>query len=481
MPTVESLARKAVEYTDVHAIASDGWYLLARKEHHSQELSRACEYYKKADEARGGVDKGYLPAKLGVAQVLALLGDMDGAKFRLEKIVQQYKTPEAMLLLGTLYAQEVAASQAANAKEDKSTERKRGITLLEGVRLAWKDPNKRLSPDVSVLLSLAQLYEKEAPEKSRQCLLLVEQMELDRLIKERVPDALSREPDVRAQMREQLSPHLLNSLGCYEYLAESYAAARDTFQTALSTCSSLARNGEAPEADALITTITYNLARSYEADGQLDKAKQTYEELLERHSDYTDASTRLAYIALRQSPNDEGPKAVAALMQKDPANLEARALYGWFLSKSKKRSTNIAEDPEQRHYKHTLQQFDKHDRYALTGMGNLYLAYAREMRRETEAEREKRRKMYEKAVELFDKALLLDPQNAYATQGIAIALVEEKKDYTAAVQLYAKLRDTLRESTVSINMGHVYSELKQYTRAIEHVGRPVSQKLRFSR
>ena len=30
--TVEPLARKAIEQTDVNAIASDGWYLLARKE-----------------------------------------------------------------------------------------------------------------------------------------------------------------------------------------------------------------------------------------------------------------------------------------------------------------------------------------------------------------------------------------------------------------------------------------------------------------
>ena len=160
---------------------------------------------------------------------------------------------------------------------------------------------------------------------------------------------------------------------------------------------------------------------------------------------------------------------MAALYETDSSNLEVRALFGWYLSKAKKRAANIAEDQEQRHYKHTLQNHDKHDRYALTGMGNLYLATAREMRRDTEQDKDKRRKTYEKAVEFFDKALQLDPRNAYAAQGIGIALAEDKKDFGTAVQVFSKVRDTLRDASVYVNLGHVYGELKQYSRAIENV------------
>ena len=468
-PTVESLARRAIEFTDVNAIASDGWFLLARKEHLTGDRARAIEFYRKADEARGGLERGYLPAKLGIAQLQALMNDLDGAKFRLEKIIQQSKSIEARILLGTIYAEEVFASQAGSSREDKSNERRKAIALLEAARLAWKDSHKKTTPDSSVLISLARLYENESPEKSLQCLVQAEQIDVDQLADtEDLGDAKD-EAARAALLREQLSPHLLNNIACFHYAAEKHEQARAVFQIALNACVRRAQKDESFDTDATVTTISYNLARAYEADGLLEEAKKVYEGLLERHNDYTDATTRLAYIALRQSPTDEGPKAVTTLIQNDPFDLEARAMYGWYLSKSKKRSTNIAEDLEQRHYKHTLQHHDKHDRYSLTGMGNLYLTNAREMRRDSESDREKRRKTYERAVEFFDKALQLDPRNAYAAQGISIALVEDKKDYSSAVQVLVKLRDTLRDSNVSVNVGHVYAELKQYSRAIENV------------
>ena len=78
--------------------------------------------------------------------------------------------------------------------------------------------------------------------------------------------------------------------------------------------------------------------------------------------------------------------------------------------------------------------------------------------------------MYERAVEFFDKALQLDPKNAYAAQGIAIALVDDQKDHATAVQIFSKIRDTLKDACVYVNLGHVYAELKQYTKSIENVG-----------
>lgn len=467
---VESLARRAIELTDVNAVASDGWYLLARKEHYQDQLSRANDFYGRADSARGGGDRGYLPARFGAAQVQVLEQDLDGAKFRLEKMLQHSKSSEAMMLLGTLYAEEVFANRAGGLKEeDKMTELKKAIAYLEAVRMAWKDPKKSLTPDSTVLVYLAQLYETEQPEKSLQCLQQVERMDIDDIPDDERPDSIEDDVENTAALREQLAPPLLNNIGCYQYQAEKYDLAREMFQTALNACVKAAEKDEGIDTDALVTTISYNLARTYEAAGLLDESHKVYEGLLARHSDYTDANTRLAYIALRQHPTDEGPKVVQALYQTDNTNLDVRALYGWYLSRSKKRTSNIAEDQEQRHYKHTLQGHDKHDRYSLTGMGNLYLTTAREMRRDTEQDKEKRRKTYDKAVEFFDKALQLDPRNAYAAQGVGIALVEDRKDFTTAVHIFSKVKDTIRDPSVYINLGHVYAELKQFSRAIENV------------
>lgn len=470
-PTVESLARKAIELTDVNAIASDGWYLLARREHYQDDpdLSKANDYYSRADAARGGGDKGYLPARFGIVQIQVLLQDIDGAKFRLEKIIQNSKSIEAMMTLGALYAEEVFKNQVSGSKEDRSTEAKKAVALLEAVRLAWKDAQKKLIPDSSVLVYLARLYEVDQPEKSLQCLQQVEQMALKVLFDKEPSEGVEHDEAWNAKLREKLSPQLLNNLGCFQYQSEKHDSAREFFQTALNACVKAGEVNEAIDTDALVTTISYNLARTYEGAGLLDEAKQVYEGLLARHADYTDARTRIAYIELRQNPTEDGPRAMAALYETDYTNLEVRALYGWYLSRSKKRTMNIADDQEQRHYKHTLQHHDKHDRYSLTGMGNLYLTTAREMRRDTDQDKDKRRKTYEKAVEFFDKGLQLDPRNAYAAQGIGIALVEDKKDLTTAVQMFSKVRDTLRDASVYINLGHVFAELKQYSRAIESV------------
>ena len=467
--TVETLARKAIEQTDVNAIASDGWYLLARREHYQEpaDLSRANDYYGRADAARGGGDKGFAPARVGMSQIQIQLKDLAGAKFRLEKAIQQSKSVEAMTLLGALNADEVFANMSRGTKEDKSVEVKRATALLESVRAAWKTDQAKVQTDPSVLIYLARLYEIDQPEKSLQYLQQVEQIALEDLPNKSPPEGEDVDPDFQAKLREQLNPQLLNNIGCFQFQLEKFDAAREVFQIALNACVNAGKRDESLDTDALVTTISFNLARTYEADGMLDSAKQVYEQLLERHEDYTDARARLAYIDLRQNPSGDGPKTMASLYETDSMNLEVRSLFGWYLNRAKKRTTNIAEDQEQRHYKHTLQHHDKHDRYALTGMGNLYLTTAREMRRGTDSERQKRSKMYEKAVEFYDKALQLDPQNAYAAQGIAIAIIEDKKELSSGLSIFSKIKNTLRDSSVCVNLGHAFADLKQFSRSIE--------------
>lgn len=471
-PTVEKLARQAIEATDVNAIAGDGWYLLARKEHYEGDIAKATDYYNRADQARGGDDKGYLPAKFGAAQLRTLAGDYEGAKHRLERIVQQVKSVEAMTLLGLLYAEEVYVNQAAGLKEDKSNETKKAIALLESVRNSWKDPKKKVSPDSSLLLNLARLYETENPERSLQCLQQVETIETEEIPDEDRPQNIEDPVQMTAALRELLPPQLLNNMAAFHYQAERYSQARELFQSALNACVKIGDKDATVDTDALVTSISFNLARTYEAENMLPEAKKVFEGLLERHPDYTDARIRLGYIQLRENPSEEATQALKKLLDADPSDLEIRALYGWHLHKTKRRTLNPAEDAEQRHYKHSLQDNDKHDRYSLTGMGNIFLQVAREMRRDTDQDKEKRSKTYARAIEFFDKALQLDPKNAYAAQGIGIALAEEKKDHAGAIQIFTSIREALRDPSVFLNLGHSFCEVKQYARAIENVSCP---------
>ncbi|CRK30302.1 hypothetical protein BN1708_000837 [Verticillium longisporum] len=276
------------------------------------------------------------------------------------------------------------------------------------------------------------------------------------------------EAEMKKALRRFLPPQLLNNIGCFYSQSERHEQASELFEAALDACMKLGEKDEDADVDALVTTISFNLGRSYESRGMLDDAVKVYEELLKRHDDYTDARVRLAYIKLRKFPHKEGPEAVSKLYKENARDLEVRALYGWYLGKvpSRKRSGNINEDDEFRHYKHTLRDHDKHDRYALVGAGNLHLLTAREMRRESDSD--KARAMYTKAVEFFEKALSLDPLNAYAAQGIAIALVEDRKDYKTALGIFVKIRDTVKDAHVFVNLGHIYAELRQYSKALEN-------------
>ncbi|KAI1333784.1 tetratricopeptide [Xylariaceae sp. FL0016] len=479
---VEALANKAIQYTDVNAIASDGWYLLARKEHLGGNSETAADFYRRSDEARGGLERGYLPAKFGVAQLSVLNNDLGEAKLRLEKIIQPSgkgeRNYEAMILLGTLYAEEFFANQYAAKEEDKSAEMRKAIEYLEQVRVAWKDPKKNLSPDAAILLNLARLYEKENPEKALACLLQVEQLEIDQIPASEHPTEL-KDLELRNALRKNLPPQLLNNIGCFYYQAEKYNLASEMFEAALSSCMRIGEKDEDMDTDALVTTISFNLGRSYESQGFVEQAAEVYEKLVARHDDYTDAQARLAYIKVRKdSSSKEAQDAIEKLYRDNPSDMEVRALHGWFLGQKsgpKKPGSWVYEDPEFKFHKHTLQNYERRDIYALVAMGNLVLMSAREMRRATDQERQKRSGQYTKAVEFFEKALQLDPRNAHAAQGIAIALVEDKKDYKNALPIFLKVRDTIRDANVYINIGHVYAELRQFSKAIENYENALSK------
>jgi RNA polymerase-associated protein CTR9 len=369
--------------------------------------------------------------------------------------------------LGILHAEDVFTAQANGSKEDKNTERRKAIALLEQVRAAWRDPKKKLTADAAVLLNLARLYENEAHDKSLACLLQVEQLEIEGIPEEDRPEEIEDEVEMKKAMRELISPQLLNNIGCFHYYGEKFAQAREDFQTALNACVKMGDKDSSIDTDALVTTISFNLARTYEAENMDDEAKAVYTSLLQRHPDYTDASLRLTYIALNTDPA-AGAASMKQLIESDPGNLEIRSLYGWFINKTKKRTLALNEDAEQRHYKHTLQIYDKHDLYSLTGMGNLHLAVAREMPRATDQEKDKRSGVYRRAVEFFDKVLALDPRNAYAAQGMGIALIEDRKDSQNSIQIFSRARESIKDYSVHLNLGHVFVDVKQFGRSIEN-------------
>lgn len=455
----ETLGTKATEYSDSPSVTSDAYFILARKFQAEGELQRALDLYRKSDKAR---ENGYLPAKLAIGQIQILQKEIPTAKLTFETIVHDHpKCVEAKVLLGTLYANEVLSSIPRTgfiaSKDDVTDLHRKAIALLEQARVMWKNRPEDPAHE-TILLTLARLYENEQPAKSLQCLQAVEKIY----------------HDSKKENEEVILPlQLINNQATLLSHLGQHGKASELFQKALEAIPEYKARDESLDTEAFATTLTYNLARCHDAAGNIDEAIRNYEQLLEFKEDYLDANIRLAYLSIRKGGSnlEDGQKRITHLMQTAGDNLEVRALYGWYLGRQRRKPTaNIGDDPEQRHYKHTLQQYDKHDRYSLTGMGNIYLQAAREMRRETSEEKEKRRKTYEKAVEFFDKALQLDPKNAYAAQGIAIALIEDKRDLSKGLRILASVKETIpTDWHAVVNLGHCLAGVEQWSRAIEMV------------
>ncbi|KAK9241421.1 hypothetical protein V1525DRAFT_393100 [Lipomyces kononenkoae] len=469
MDTVIKLCEKVIDYTDLPAIASDAYFWMARAYHHMQNYELAMSCYQKSRAAKSD----NVLAKVGMGQIQIINNDLTEAKLTFEKIIQEHpKCAEGMLLLGYLYAAEYTQQRNPNSviglpagaldKTVVSEKAKAKVLLERYLKLVESRPGIS-NTEIDVYITLSRLYEDDNIDQAMLCL----------------EQAIERQKQINDG--GSVNPRLLNNMAVLHYHKGQYDVARTLFQSALT---SIANAGEQTDAaqdkdgsESLLISLTYNLGRLEEQAGKIEEAKKLFTGIEERMQGYIDAKLRLCYLALNESEEGgEGrptlEQAVAKmqdLIETDSSNLEVRALHGWYLHQHQRKrppAKNVNEDIEHRHYKHTLQYYDKHDLYSLIAMGNIYLTNAREMRPTNEQDADRRRKTYEKAVEFFDKALLLDPRSSYAAQGIAIALAEDRK-FNKAVGIFGKVRETLNDVSAYINLGHCLTELKNYTRAIE--------------
>jgi len=211
------------------------------------------------------------------------------------------------------------------------------------------------------------------------------------------------------------------------------------------------------------STVAYNLARVREALGH---------DSVPEYSRLRTVDARARLLMADGSTDD-----FRALVDSAPGNLELRALYTWHLRHVVASSTGAGATSEQRErarhaaelesefVKGTLSKIDKHDSYALVAMGNIYLNHAQQ---QPKTDVTRRQRGYMRAGEFFEKALQIDRHNAYAAQGVAVALAETKRA-DVAVPLLDRVRESLRSSSVQafINSGHALMDIGEYGRAAE--------------
>ena len=108
---------------------------------------------------------------------------------------------------------------------------------------------------------------------------------------------------------------------------------------------------------------------------------------------------------------------------------------------------------------------------------------------------EERKRGFQRSAEFYEKALQLDPLCAVAAQGLAIVIAEDalgtmggalsqtpvpgtdevSKRYNNArdaLEVFSKIKESLSDGSVYVNMGHCYFAREEYDRAIESVSTP---------
>jgi hypothetical protein len=137
----------------------------------------------------------------------------------------------------------------------------------------------------------------------------------------------------------------------------------------------------------------------------------------------------------------------------------------------------------------TLKDHDKHDVYSLCAAGWIMYHQSRESRDTSSKGLEERRRSFQRSAEFYEKALHLDPLCAVAAQGLAIITAEDAlgllgsvpatsgadeaykraKNAREALDVFAKVRESLNDGSVYFNMGHCYYARDEFDRAIESV------------
>jgi RNA polymerase-associated protein CTR9 len=151
----------------------------------------------------------------------------------------------------------------------------------------------------------------------------------------------------------------------------------------------------------------------------------------------------------------------------------------------------------------TLKDIDRHDTYSLCAAAWVHFFQARESRDISAKGVDERKKNFARAGEFYDKALSIDPQCAYAAQGLAILIAEDALgnmygalgppvaagagaagsaagasaadgarvpgNMREALDIFVKVRESVSEGSVYVNMGHCHYARDEFDKAIESV------------
>ncbi|KAG1735969.1 hypothetical protein EDB19DRAFT_1896149 [Suillus lakei] len=401
------LAERTIQFADTLTLLTEGNLRAARVLHAEGSLKEATKYYTTATDGQ--------PKHIQNDEIAAAIHTLD----LLLQPPNPQRSVEAMVMLASLRAHPRPGVSSSDFAQEKAKARElfdRAIKALE------QDDSRAsnghvpqhtagyINDDLDMHVEIARLWQEESLDRTTRAL-----KEALRL----------------SEANEQIDPRLLNNMGALQHMEGNLAGG-----TGL---------------------------RVYEDGGDVAMAKEAYEKLLGKTS------------GVRQA------QMLADLNHRKTATSTVRAFYTYFLIQS-----NFPK-PAKDFVFATLKDHDKHDVYSLCAAGWIQYHQSRESRDASPKGLEERRRGFQRSAEFYDKALLLDPLCAFAAQGLAIVTAEDAlgtfgggpatsggddpqkrmRNARDALDIFAKIRESLNDGSVYLNMGHCYYARDEFDRAIE--------------
>ncbi|KIP06107.1 hypothetical protein PHLGIDRAFT_107356 [Phlebiopsis gigantea 11061_1 CR5-6] len=462
------LAERTIQFADTLTVLTEGYLRAARVLQAEGSHAEAAKYFITANQGQ----PGNVLAAIGLAQTHLKKEETFVAIMSLDKFLQPPNAGRSVVasaMLASLRAHLRPGMSSSEHTKEKAKARELFDRVIKTLYLPEQThqplngqgtlltrSQRRIAEDVELHAEIAKLFYQEDIGK------------VERAFQEAVR---------LSDLTGRTDPRLLNNLGALRYLSGHSEEARVLYERALTDASSQGTR----ESDSMATSLLYNLARVYEDQGEGAKAKEAYEKLLSRHPEYVDAKIRLAQMLVDLNRHNDAHELLKQALASQNGNLNLRAFYTHFLIQS-----NLPK-PARDFVFSTLKDHDKHDIYSLCSAGWIQYHQARESRDSSPKGVEERKRGFQRAAEFYEKALHLDPMCAIAAQGLAIVTAEDAlgtlggslgpitpdeavkrvKNAREALDVFAKVRESLDDGSVYSNMGHCYYAGDEFDRAIE--------------
>eukprot|EP01134_Creolimax_fragrantissima_P001688 CFRG1688T1 len=265
---------------------------------------------------------------------------------------------------------------------------------------------------------------------------------------------------LRDKVQTEVPAELWNNIATLQVTNGKLESAYKNYNKALKACEGDNEPEEVMEyLRSLAVTITYNLARLHELNGNRVQAETMYKDMVKEHPSYIESYLRLGCMYRDQGRNFSASSWFKEALSVDTGDFRTRSLLGnLHLSKGENQPAQKMFDSINKDCK---EKFGKEDIYSLVALGSLFHQSA------TLTKPEKHKYYLDASLAIYTKALTADSRNVYAANGIGCVLAE-KGFLNDARQIFVQVREATGDMPyIWMNLAHACLHQKQYINAIK--------------